>query len=54
LFARENSRVMLVRTDDGAVEGVFKTDGYVDARKFEPARIADFIYERPDVMRQGK
>ena len=32
IFARENDRVMFVRTDDGSVEGVFKTDGYVDAR----------------------
>jgi hypothetical protein len=38
IFARENTRVMFVRTDDGVVEGVFKTDGYVDARKFEPAK----------------
>ena len=51
MFARENARIMLVRTDDGAVEGVFKTDGYVDARKFEPAEIAAFICERLAVLR---
>jgi hypothetical protein len=28
------------------VEGVFKTDGYVDARRFTPAQIAGFIEER--------
>jgi hypothetical protein len=44
---------MLVRTDDGTVEGVFKTDGYVDARKFTPAKIADFICERLDLLRQN-
>jgi hypothetical protein len=53
ILTRENSRVMFVRTDDGTVEGVFKTDGYIDARKFEPARIADFICERLDVLRQN-
>jgi hypothetical protein len=53
ILARENSRVMFVRTDEGTVEGVFKTDGYVDARKFEPAKIADFICERLNVLRQN-
>jgi hypothetical protein len=46
IFARENNRVMFVRTDDGVVDGVFKTDGYVDARKFEQAKIAEFICQR--------
>jgi hypothetical protein len=46
IFARGNSRVMFVRTDDGSVDGVFKTDGYVDARKFSPSEIAEFICER--------
>jgi hypothetical protein len=50
IFNRESARVMFVRTDDGAVEGVFKTDGYVDARKFEPAKIAEFICERLHVL----
>jgi hypothetical protein len=46
MFNRENNRVMFVRTDDGSVEGVFQTDGYIDARKFPPAKIAEFICER--------
>jgi hypothetical protein len=37
---------MFVRLDDGAVGGIFKTDGYIDARNFEAATIAQFIYER--------
>lgn len=53
IFNRENSRVMFVRTDDGTVDGVFKTDGYIDARKFEAAKIADFICERLNVLKQG-
>ncbi len=52
IFARENARVMFVRTDEGAVEGIFKTDGYVDARKFAPAKIAEFICERLEVLRR--
>ena len=45
-MAREDQRVMFVRVDDGAVDGVFRTDGYVDARRFSPAQIAQFIAER--------
>lgn len=37
---------MFVRVDDGAVDGVFRTDGYVDARRFTAAQIAQFIAER--------
>ena len=43
---REHNRIMFVRTDDGAVDGVFATDGYVDARQHDPARLATFIQER--------
>lgn len=50
ISTRENERVMFVRTDDGAVEGVFRTDGYVDARRFEPAKIAEFICQRLSLL----
>lgn len=46
LMERDHGRIMFVRTDDGPVEGVFKTDGYVDARRLTPAQIAGFIEER--------
>lgn len=49
IYNRENSRVMFVRVDEGDVDGVFKTDGYVDARKFDPPKIAEFICERLQV-----
>ena len=44
--ARNNGRIMYVRMDDGAVEGVFAQDGFIDARRFSPAQIAAFIAER--------
>jgi len=47
---RENNRVMFVRTDDGEVEGVFNTDGYVDAREYDAAKITEFICERLGVV----
>lgn len=43
---RANNRIMFIRTDDGAVEGVFATDGFIDARRFSAADIARFIQER--------
>lgn len=46
IMGREDQRGMFVRVDDGAVDGVFRTDGYVDARRFVPAQIAQFIAER--------
>lgn len=46
IMARQDQRVMFVRVDDGAVDGVFRTDGYVDARRFAPDQIAQFIAER--------
>lgn len=47
---REHQRIMFIRTDDGAVEGVFDTDGYVDARIFTPEQIAGFIKERAELL----
>lgn len=46
IMERDDGRIMFVRMDDGAVDGVFKTDGYVDARRFAPAEIAKFICQR--------
>lgn len=45
IFEKEE-KIMFVRTDTGDVKGVFKTDGYVDAKRFKPAEIAKFIHER--------
>lgn len=53
IMERDNGRIMFVRTDDGAVEGVFKTDGYVDARRFNPSQIAQFIVERIELLATG-
>lgn len=47
---RDHQRIMFVRTDDGAVEGVFATDGYVDARRHDAAALARFIQERVQLL----
>jgi hypothetical protein len=47
---RQADRVMFIRTDDGPVEGVFANDGYVDARRFNPLELANFIKERVELQ----
>lgn len=47
---RDHHRIMFIRTDDGVVDGVFATDGYVDAHKFSPSEIARFIHERSKLL----
>lgn len=42
----QEDKVMFVRTGEGSVSGVFRTDGYVDAKRFSPPEIAKFIQER--------
>jgi hypothetical protein len=37
---------MYIRMDDSPVDGVLKTDGYIDARIHSPAEIAVFIFQR--------
>ncbi|WP_279629799.1 TIR domain-containing protein [Mucilaginibacter endophyticus] len=46
VFDREFNRVMFIKAGEGSVDGVFNTDGYIDASKFEPNKIAEFILER--------
>lgn len=46
IMKRDTSRVMFVRLDDGKVDGVFETDGYIDGRKFSPHDVARFVEER--------
>lgn len=47
---REHERIMFIRTDDGAVEGVFATDGYVDARHHDATALAKFIQQRAQLL----
>ena len=51
IMEREHKKIMFVRLDDASVDGVFKTDGYVDGRKFNPEDIARFIQERIELLK---
>jgi hypothetical protein len=42
---------MYIKMDDSPVEGVLKTDGYIDGRKFSPEDIAGFIQERVSLLK---
>jgi hypothetical protein len=46
IMERDNKKIMFVKMDDGTVDGVFKTDGYIDSRRYQPKDIAHFIQER--------
>ena len=43
---KEHEKVMFVKMNEGKVDGVFSTDGYVDGRSHSPEEIAGFIHER--------
>lgn len=49
IMNKQNERVMFVRMDDGSVDGVFDTDGYVDGRKYSAVDVARFIQERVEL-----
>lgn len=50
LASRESGRIMPVRTDDGAVEGILPIDGYIDIRRFDINTLAGFIEERVAIL----
>lgn len=50
IMERDNQRIMFVKMDDGIVDGIFKTDGYIDGRKYQPKDIARFIQERINLL----
>lgn len=46
LFNKQHNKIMYIRMDHGEVDGVFNTDGYIDATNHRPEEIANFIAER--------
>ncbi len=50
IMERAHEKVMFVRMDDGQVDGVFKTDGYIDGRHHTPEELAGFIRERVSLL----
>lgn len=50
LMERGHEKIMFVKMDEGKVEGVFKTDGYIDGRHHSPQELASFIQERVSLL----
>ncbi|MFA4880375.1 MAG: hypothetical protein WC650_02020 [Candidatus Doudnabacteria bacterium] len=50
IMSRQHEKVMFIKVDDGNVEGVFKTDGYIDGHSYSPKELARFIKERIDLL----
>jgi hypothetical protein len=50
MMKREDQKIMFVKMDEGPVDGVFKTDGYIDGRNFSPSDVARFIQERVNLL----
>lgn len=47
---RQHERVMFIKMDEGKVDGVFSTDGYIDGRTHSPEEVAEFIQERVSLL----
>lgn len=54
LFSKNHDKIMYVRMDDGEVEGVLNTDGYIDGRTHSAREIAHYIRERIDLLESPK
>ncbi len=52
IMEKQHDKIMYVRMDDGEVEGVFKTDGYIDGRVHAPKAVAGLIKERMLLLKQ--
>ncbi|WP_245867534.1 hypothetical protein SPSIL_048900 [Sporomusa silvacetica DSM 10669] len=50
IMSKELKRIMYVRMDLEHVDGVFNTDGYIDATKKTPQAIAGFINQRLTIL----
>ena len=47
---REHEKIMFIKMDEGRVDGVFSTDGYIDGRAHTPTEVAEFIQERVSLL----
>ena len=50
IMKREHEKIMFIRLDEGKVDGVFKTDGYIDGRTHSAQEVAGYIQERVSLL----
>ncbi|MGQ0697473.1 MAG: TIR domain-containing protein [Panacagrimonas sp.] len=48
--SRDHDHIMYVRVDDAPVDGVLPIDGYLDASRYQPSRLAMAIRDRFDLL----
>lgn len=48
--SKQDQRIMIVKFDDAEINGLFSTDGYIDAKKYKAVDVARFILERLDIL----
>ena len=48
--SKQDQRIMIVKFDDTEINGLYSTDGYIDAKKYKTAEVARFILERLDML----
>jgi hypothetical protein len=53
-FEKKPEKIMYIKMDNGTVEGVFSTDGYIDGQNHSPSEIANFIITRVELLKQAK
>lgn len=49
--SKQDEKIMFVKFDNAEIDGIFSTDGYIDANKFEANKVANFILERTRVLK---
>jgi hypothetical protein len=54
IWAKEHRKVMIVHTDDGVVDGIFETDGYVAAQRLDVRDLAGMIAGRVQELRTSQ
>jgi hypothetical protein len=47
---KEDEKIMFVKLDNGHVDGILSTDGYIDGRTHTPQEVASFIIERINLL----
>ncbi|MFY0630000.1 MAG: TIR domain-containing protein [Flavobacteriaceae bacterium] len=48
--SKQEKKIMLVKFDQAEIDGLFSTDGYIDALKFKEDEVAKFILERLELL----
>lgn len=51
--SKQDERLMFVRFDNSQIEGLFSIDGHIDANKYAPQEVSEFIIQRLNAKHKG-